>query len=96
MHLSVDLAATIPEALDHQPFQKHVAARAPSLEGDLHLDSDDLLLPGRDEKFDDEERDEAMSQCSTLGSSDALNEDPGVWQQELAEYCKAQGLALPL
>lgn len=66
MHLSVDLAATVTEALGLQPFHKRTAAGASLLEGDLHLDSKDLLLPGRDENFDDEERDESMSQCSCI------------------------------
>jgi hypothetical protein len=100
MHLSLDLTATVTEALGLQQGHKQMAAGA-SLLGDLHLDSTDLLLPGRDETFDDEERDESMSQCSTLvGSdalgSDALNEPPGTWQQILDKYCMAQYFEYPL
>lgn len=101
MHLSIDLAATITEALSQQPRHKQMAAGASSFEG-LHLDEDlleDLQLPGRDETFDDEERDESRSQCSTVGSeavdSDALNEPPGAWQQMLDKYCMAQYSASP-
>lgn len=96
MHLSVDLAAAIAEALSHQPFHKQASAGASSLKEDSHLHTNDLLLPGRDEKFDDEERDESMSQCSTLVSSDAPNEAPGVWQRNLDQYCIAQSFAHPL
>lgn len=77
-----------------------MTAKISLLEEDLHLDFKDLLLPGRDEKFDDEEKDESMSQCSTLVGSETLNEAlnkaPGIWQQKLDEYCTAQCLAHPL
>ncbi|CRG86701.1 hypothetical protein PISL3812_03711 [Talaromyces islandicus] len=50
----------------------------------LFLDFKDLLLPG-DEKFDREEKDESISQCSILVGPDALNEDLGMWQKNLDE-----------
>lgn len=99
MQLSVDLPANITEAFSQQPRHEGMTAGA-SLFEDLHFD-EDLLLPGRDEAFDDEERDESMSQCSTLVGSDAvdfnaLNEPPGTWQQMLDEYCMAQYSASPI
>ena len=96
MRLSVDLAAVVTEGLSHQLVHNHMATTAHSPAGDSHLDSSYLLLPGRDEKFDDEERDETMSKASTLVDTDAHSEASGPWRQKLNEYCITQGLPRPL